>query len=84
MGLITLLSCLEKRLKRLSSKRMSHFAITSDIIARQHFGALSKYSATDLVSCLVHCIEKAKTQGWAFKLVILEIEGAFDGGLGKA
>lgn len=47
-------------------------------MGRQQFGALAKRSATDLVSCVVHDIEEAKTQGWASTLVTLDVEGAFD------
>lgn len=57
---------------------MSQLAITFDITGRQQFGALPKRSATDLVSCVVHDIEEAKTQGWASTLVTLDVEGAFD------
>lgn len=57
---------------------MSHLAITWDIVGRQQFGALPKRSATDLVSCVVHDIEEAKTQGWASTLVTLDVQGAFD------
>lgn len=60
---ISLLSCLGKGLERLIAKRMSHLAITWDIVGQQQFGALPKRSATDLVSCVVHDIEEAKTQG---------------------
>ena len=75
---ISLLSCLGKGLERLLAKRMSHLAVTWDIVGRQQFGALPKRSATDLVSCVVHDIEEAKTQGWASTFVTLDVQGAFD------
>lgn len=75
---IALLSCLGKGLERLLAKRMSHLAVTWDIVGRQQFGALPKRSAIDLVSCVVHDIEEAKSQGWATTLVTLDVQGAFD------
>ncbi|KAI0993264.1 hypothetical protein K3495_g14920, partial [Podosphaera aphanis] len=75
---ISLLSCLGKGLERLLAKRMSHLAITWNIVGQQQFGALPKRSATDLVSCVVHDIEEAKTQGWASTFVTLDVRGAFD------
>ena len=75
---ISLLSCLGKGLERLMAKRMSHLAIVSDIVGKQQFGALPKRSATDLVSCVVHDIEEARTQGWASTFVTLDVQGAFD------
>ena len=51
---IALLSCLGKGLERLLAKRMSHLAVTWEIVGRQQFGALPKRSAIDLVSCVVH------------------------------
>lgn len=73
-----LLSCLGKDLERLIAKRMSHLAIVSDIVGHQHFVALSKRSVTDLVSCSVHDIEEAHTQGWVSTLVTLNVQRAFD------
>ena len=75
---ISLLSCLGKGLERILAKRMSHLAIAWDVVGRQQFGALPKRSSTDLVTCVVHDIEEAKTQGWASTLVTLDIQGAFD------
>lgn len=75
---IPLLSCFGKGLERVVAKRMSHLAITSDVVGRQQFGALPKRSANDLVSCVVHDIEEARYQGWASTLVTLDVQGAFD------
>ena len=72
---IALLSCLGKGLERLIAKRMSHLAIINNIVGHQQFGALPKRSATDLVSCLVHDIEKARSQGWASTFVTLDVQG---------
>lgn len=57
---------------------MSHLAIKLDVVSQQQFGALPKLSATDLVSCVVHDIEEAKTQGWASTFITLDVQGAFD------
>lgn len=75
---ISLLSCLGKGLGRILAMRMSHLAIVWNIVGQQQFGALPKRSATDLVSCVVHVIEGAKTQGWASTFVTLDVQGAFD------
>ncbi|KAI1005175.1 hypothetical protein K3495_g3042 [Podosphaera aphanis] len=75
---IALLSCLGKGLERLIAKRVSHLAITSDILGHQQFGALPKRSATDLVSCVIHDIEEARCQGWTSAFVTLDVRGAFD------
>ncbi|POS85111.1 hypothetical protein EPUL_003157 [Erysiphe pulchra] len=76
--LIALLFCLGKGIERLIAKRISHFAITSDIVGQQQFGALPKRSATDLISCIVHDIEEARSQKWASTFVKLDVQGAFD------
>lgn len=75
---ISLLSCLGKGLERIIAKRMSYLAITSDIVGQQQFGALTKRSATDLVSCVIHDIEEAQTQGWASTFITLDVQGAYD------
>lgn len=75
---IALLSCLGKGLERLLAKRMAHLAVVCDVVGHQQFGALPKRSATDLVSCVVHDIEEARTQGWAATFVTLDVQGAFD------
>lgn len=75
---IALLSCLGKGLERLLAKRMAHLAVIHDVIGKQQFGALPKRSATDLVSCVVHDIEEARSQGWAATFVTLDVQGAFD------
>ena len=75
---ISLLSCLGKGLERLNAERISQLAIVWDIVGQQQFGALPKRSATDLVSCVLHDVEEAKTQGWASTFVTLDVQGAFD------
>lgn len=75
---ISLLSCLGKGLERVIAKRMSYLAIVHSVVGRQQFGALSKRAATDLVSCVVHDIEEARSQGWASTFVTLDVQGAFD------
>ncbi|KAI1007858.1 hypothetical protein K3495_g372 [Podosphaera aphanis] len=57
---------------------MSTLAITAGVVAHQQFGALPKRSASDLVSCVVHDIEEARTQKWTSTLVTLDVQGAFD------
>ncbi|POS82038.1 hypothetical protein EPUL_005234, partial [Erysiphe pulchra] len=51
---------------------MSYLAITSGVVGIQQFGALTKRSATDLVSCVVHDIEEAQTQKWSATFVTLD------------
>ncbi|KAI0993628.1 hypothetical protein K3495_g14556, partial [Podosphaera aphanis] len=75
---ISLLPCLSKGLERVIAKRMSYLAIIWKVVGEQQFGALPKRSATDLVSCVVHDIEEARTQGWASTFVTLDVQGAFD------
>ncbi|POS88366.1 hypothetical protein EPUL_000107 [Erysiphe pulchra] len=75
---IALLSCLGKELERAIAKRMSHLAIVYDIVGTQQFGALSKRSATELISCVVHDIEEARSQAWASAIVTLDVQGTFD------
>ena len=48
------------------------------MVGAQQFGALPKRSANDLVSCVVHDIEEARSQGWASTFVTLGVQGAFD------
>lgn len=60
------------------AERMSHLAVTLDFVDQQQFGALQKRSATDLVSCVIHDIEEARTQGWALNFVTLDVQGVFD------
>lgn len=57
---------------------MSYLAIAADLVGHRQFGALPKQSATDPVSCVVHNIEEARTQGWASTFVTLGMQGAFD------
>lgn len=75
---IALLSCLGKGLERLLAKRMARLAVTHEVVGHQQFGALPKRSATDLVSCVVHDIEEARSQGWAATFITLDVQGAFD------
>ncbi|KAI1006775.1 hypothetical protein K3495_g1438 [Podosphaera aphanis] len=75
---IAFLSCLGKGLERVIARRMSFLAVTSDIVGSQQFGASPKRSANDLVSCDVHDIEEARSQGWALTFVTLDVQGAFD------
>ena len=75
---IDLLSRIGKGLERLLAKRMVHLAITCDVVGHQKFGALPKRSATDLVSCVVHDVEEARSRGWVATFVTLDVQGAFD------
>lgn len=75
---IALLSCIGKGLERIIAKRMSYLAINSEVVGRQQFGALPKRSEIELVSCVVHDIEEARTQGWSSTLVTMNVEGTFD------
>lgn len=75
---ITLLPCLGKGLERLIARRVSQAAVKQGVLSTQQFGALPKRSATDLVSCLVHDVERARSCGKVASLLTLDIKGAFD------
>lgn len=75
---IVLLSCLGKGLERLMAKRISVAAVTHNVISQQQFGALQKHSATDLVGCLIHNIEVARSKGNLASLLTIDVKGAFD------
>ncbi|KAI1839459.1 hypothetical protein JX266_014330, partial [Neoarthrinium moseri] len=78
---ISLLSCLGKGLERLLARRMAWTVVERGILASQHFGALPKRSATDLVAALIHDIEQALDQGLVATLVTADVKGAFDAAL---
>lgn len=54
----------------------------NDVLHRQHFGALPKRSATDLLACLVHDVEKAKLASQPSRLLsgllTMDIDGAYN------
>ena len=75
---ISLLSCIGKGLERLLARRIARDALKHGVIPKQYFGALPKRSATDLVSCVVHDIEKALSRGEVASLLTLDVSGAFD------
>lgn len=75
---ISLLSCLGKGLERLIARRLAWTVVDLGILAPQHFGALPKRSATDLVAALTHDVEQALSQGMVATLVTADVEGAFD------
>ncbi|POS83824.1 hypothetical protein EPUL_004823, partial [Erysiphe pulchra] len=75
---ISLLSCLGKGLERLVARRVSFAAITQKSLHPQQFGALCKRSATDLVGCLIHNVEKARARKHVASLLTMDIKGAFD------
>jgi hypothetical protein len=56
---ISLLSCLGKGLEQLIARRIAWTIIKCGILAPQHFRALLKRAATNLVAALVHNIEQA-------------------------
>lgn len=60
------------------AKRISVAAVTHNVISRQQFGALQKRSATDLVGCLIHDIEVARSKGNLASLLTIDVKGAFD------
>lgn len=76
--LIALLSCLGKGLERLVTRRMSYLAVRQKILSPQHFGALPKRSALDLVACTTHDIELALRKGKEASMLIIDVQGAFD------
>lgn len=79
---ISLLSVIGKGLERLLGRRLSRQAIENDVLHRQHFGALPKRSATDLLACLVHDVEKAKLASQPSRLLssllTMDIDGAYN------
>lgn len=75
---IALLSCLGKGLERLIARRLSRVAIKHSVLSLQQFGALPKCSALDLVSCVIHEIERARSRGLVTSLLTLDVKGAFD------
>lgn len=75
---ISLLSCLSKGLDRILARRMSTLAITEHILNDQHFGALPKRAATDLVACVVHDVEQAFSRGHNASLLTADVSGAFN------
>lgn len=75
---IALLSCLGKGLERIIAKRISHFAIISNVVGKQQFGALQKRSANDLVAFVVYDIKEACSQGWASIFMTLDVLWDFD------
>lgn len=75
---IALLSCLGKGLERLVARRLSRAALTHGVLSKQQFGALPKRSASDLVGCIIHEIEIARSRSKMASLLTLDIKGAFD------
>ncbi|KAI1858285.1 uncharacterized protein JN550_012816 [Neoarthrinium moseri] len=71
---ISLLSCLGKGLERLLARRMAWTVVEHGILASQHFGALPKWSATDLVAALIHDIKQALDQGLVATLVTADVK----------
>ena len=57
---------------------MAKLAITYEIVTYQQFSVLPNRAATDLVFCVVHDIEEARSQDWASIFVTLDVQGAFD------
>lgn len=78
---IALLSCLGKGLERLVAQRIAWTVVDRGILAPQHFGALPKRAATDLVAALIHDIEQALDQGLVATLLTADVKGAFDAAL---
>lgn len=75
---IALLSCLGKGLERLIARLLSKTSLKYGVLSPQQFGALPKRSALDLVGCLIHEIEKARSRGMMSSLLTLDVKGAFD------
>ena len=75
---IVLLSCLSKGLERLIARRLARLAIKHKVLAPQHFGALPKRAATDLVAALVRDIEEAWASGQVASLLTMDIQRAFN------
>ncbi|KAL9561821.1 hypothetical protein ACKAV7_014083 [Fusarium commune] len=75
---ISLLSCLGKGLERLIARRLAWAAVYYSVLHTQQAGALSKRSATDLVTALIHDIEEAFARKKVATLVTMDVQGAFD------
>lgn len=75
---IALLSCLGKGLERLIARRITRTALKQRVLSSQKFSALPKRSGLDLVSCLIHEIEKARSRDMVASLLTMDIKGAFD------
>ncbi len=75
---ISLLSCLGKGLESLIARRLAYTAIKYGVLHKQQFGALPRRSAVDLVGCLIHDIEQARSWGKVAPLLTLDIQGAYD------
>ena len=75
---ISLLSCLEKGLKRLIARRMAYITILEGVASLQQIGALPGRAVTDLTTCLTYNIKKALKKGLTATLVIIDVKGAFN------
>ena len=75
---IALLSVLGKGLERIIARKIAWLAITSRVLAAQHFKALLLRLAVDLTTCLMHNIEEALNSKRKATLLTLDIEGAFN------
>ena len=75
---IALLSYLGKGLKRLLVRKIALKTVRYQVIAKTHFGALPKRSATDLVACFISDVEEALDKGKSVAALFLDIKGAFD------
>ena len=52
--------------------------VAHGILAPQHFGALPKRAATDLVAALVHDVEQALDQGFVATIVTADVKSVFN------
>ncbi|KAL5614700.1 uncharacterized protein BROUX77_000537 [Berkeleyomyces rouxiae] len=75
---IALLPCLGKGLERLIARKITFLALENSILHPQQFGALPKRSASDLVACVIHDIERNWAESKVSTLLTMDVKGAFD------
>ncbi|KAL5601468.1 uncharacterized protein BROUX77_005717 [Berkeleyomyces rouxiae] len=75
---IALLPCLGKGLERLIAKKITFLALENSILHPQQFGALPKRSASDLMACVIHDIERNWAESKVSTLLTMDVKGAFD------
>lgn len=72
-------SCLGKAVERLFARHLSFCSSKFDILGRDQCSAVSRRSATDLITALVCYVKEALRKGKIAGLVTVDMKGAFDG-----
>lgn len=76
---IALLSCLGKGLERIIARRISYWALKSEILARDQCSAVRQRSAIDLTTALLRDIRQTWENKKVAGLTTVDVKGAFDG-----